>query len=257
MHSNEIIPEDYGRGPLSRSQIHARHTGTKEVVTYPLGGGGGFTLRYATLSQRGYYPEDLYKANQDAHVVHLDFDGVSGDALFGVFDGHGRDGDLCSRFVRDNLNETLTAALKTSKSVGAALTSSFVQLNRQLNAITKFDTYFSGTTAVTALIQTGANGQPLLHIANVGDSRAILGERRGQRIVPFPLSVDQTPHRKDERARCKKAGSVIRTSEMIDGLRRYSLAWEDALGTAGEEENSGDPPRLFAKGQVLACLLAA
>ena len=85
-----------------------------------------------------------------------------------------------------------------------------------------------------------------IHVANVGDSRAIIGERRGQHVIAVPLSHDQTPYRRDERERCKKAGSVIRTLDMIDGITKYSPAWEDALGVE-DEENSGDPARLFAK----------
>ena len=38
-----------------------------------------------------------------------------------------------------------------------------------------------------------------LYVANVGDSRAIIGETRGGKLIAYPLSSDQTPFRKDER----------------------------------------------------------
>ena len=41
-----------------------------EALLFPLGK-SGFSLRYAYLSQRGYYPEDLYKRNQDAFKVTI------------------------------------------------------------------------------------------------------------------------------------------------------------------------------------------
>ena len=56
-------------------------------------GKSGITLRYAYLSQRGYYPEDLYKANQDAFKVIPAFNGDTSTFFMGVFDGHGSDGD--------------------------------------------------------------------------------------------------------------------------------------------------------------------
>ena len=38
-----------------------------------------------------------------------------------------------------------------------------------------------------------------MHIANVGDSRCIVGEEKNGRTLAFPLSNDHTPFRKDER----------------------------------------------------------
>ena len=86
-----------------------------------------------------------------------------------------------------------------------------------------------------------------MHVANAGDSRMVLGERRGNRIFALDLSHDQTPNRKDERERCKAAGARIRSMRMVEGIREYSDAWEDALGTEQEDEaHSDDPPRLYS-----------
>ena len=67
---------------------------------------GGYKLRYAWVSQRGYYPEDLDKANQDAHVEVENFGkgkGVIDSAFFAVFDGHGKTGDHCAIYARDHI----------------------------------------------------------------------------------------------------------------------------------------------------------
>jgi serine/threonine protein phosphatase PrpC len=48
----------------------------------------------------------------------------------------------------------------------------------------------SGTTAITVLVR-GRN----VYVANVGDSRAVLAERQGNRVVAQDLSFDQTPFR--------------------------------------------------------------
>ena len=49
---------------------------------------------------------------------------------------------------------------------------------------------FPGTTAVAALLR----GRTLA-VANVGDSRAVLAERRDNRLVALDVSFDQTPFR--------------------------------------------------------------
>ena len=67
---------------------------------------GAYKLRYAWVSQRGYYPEDLDKHNQDAHVEVENFgkaQGLSDAAFFAVYDGHGKTGDHCAMFTRDKM----------------------------------------------------------------------------------------------------------------------------------------------------------
>jgi serine/threonine protein phosphatase PrpC len=54
-----------------------------------------------------------------------------------------------------------------------------------------FDDSMSGTTAITAYMK----GRQLV-IANIGDSRAVIGEKRGKRVMGHSLSVDQVK-RKD------------------------------------------------------------
>ena len=75
---------------------------------------GGFKLRYAWVSQRGYYPEDLDKHNQDAHVEVENFGkdkGIADTAFFGVFDGHGKTGDACAIFARDHMPDLLVGKI--------------------------------------------------------------------------------------------------------------------------------------------------
>ena len=57
--------DDYN--PLTQDEVNARIQCSDGTITYKLGE-TGITLRYAYLSQRGYYPEDLDKHNQDQHV---------------------------------------------------------------------------------------------------------------------------------------------------------------------------------------------
>lgn len=58
-----------------------------------------------------------------------------------------------------------------------------------------------------------------MFVANVGDSRAIVCSKQpGEQSTVRPLSVDQTPFRKDERTRIKQAGGHVLTIDQIEGL---------------------------------------
>ena len=103
--------EEGDYNPLTEDEVNARIVCSPKAELFKLGK-SGITLRYAYLSQRGYYPEDLYKANQDAFKVVPRFGGNDDHIFFGVFDGHGVDGDSCSYFVRDNIEGELKRQLK-------------------------------------------------------------------------------------------------------------------------------------------------
>ena len=98
-----IGDDEFGRldyGPMTLQEIRKRQEVT-EPLAYSIRAGN---LRYASLTQRGYYPEDLEKDSQDALTVITDLGGKEGTLLAGVFDGHGEYGDDCAGFVRDNIN---------------------------------------------------------------------------------------------------------------------------------------------------------
>ena len=58
---------------------------------------------------------DAHKPNQDAFVAHHNFANRPTDAFFGVFDGHGNDGDKCAQFVRDNLPRILAEEISKAR----------------------------------------------------------------------------------------------------------------------------------------------
>merc|ERR1712224_1009230 len=97
--------------PLTQEEVNARIQCSSKPAIFPLGK-TGYSLRYAYLSQRGYYPEDLYKNNQDSFKIVESFGGNPETIFLGVFDGHGSDGDSCSYFVRDHIEEHLKATMK-------------------------------------------------------------------------------------------------------------------------------------------------
>lgn len=221
-------------GPLTTESYRRRletSQGTQEVKLPK----SGVQIRYAWVSQRGYYPDSLDKANQDALTVKFNVGGSADTAFFGVFDGHGTSGTECASFARDKVLNNLVGDMEFLDNPSKALYNATVKTNNQLhNSLT--DDTLSGTTAVTMLVR----GREVT-ISNVGDSRIVAAELQGTELVAVDLTSDQTPYRKDELQRVKAAGARVLTLEQLDGLRDQSI---QEWGT--EEEDDGDPPRLWA-----------
>ncbi|XP_075517627.1 protein phosphatase 2C and cyclic nucleotide-binding/kinase domain-containing protein isoform X1 [Primulina tabacum] len=195
-----------------------------------------YELRCSFLSQRGYYPDALDKANQDSFCIHTPFGTSPDDHFFGVFDGHGEFGAQCSQFVKQKLCENLLRNSRFHMDAVEACHAAFLTTNSQLHA-DMIDDSMSGTTAVTVLVR----GRKL-YVANTGDSRAIIGEKRGKDIVAVDLSIDQTPFRPDELERVKLCGARVLTLDQIEGLKNPDVqCWET------EEGDDGDPPRLWVQ----------
>jgi len=180
----------------------------KEIKSIPITGKKyDFTLQYCYVSQKGYYPNALGKANQDSYVVCESMLGDKSCNLFGIFDGHGEYGDFCSFYTADKFPRHLVTQLKSNggleildnPAMTDVYTKAFINTNSDLYE-SKIDDSLSGTTAVT-IVQKGDR----LLVANVGDSRAIIASEVDGRLKYSPLSIDQTPYRKDERERLKKA----------------------------------------------------
>eukprot|EP00607_Mallomonas_marina_P002135 CAMPEP_0182434428 /NCGR_PEP_ID=MMETSP1167-20130531/69745_1 /TAXON_ID=2988 /ORGANISM="Mallomonas Sp, Strain CCMP3275" /LENGTH=1035 /DNA_ID=CAMNT_0024624297 /DNA_START=148 /DNA_END=3255 /DNA_ORIENTATION=+ len=205
-----------------------------------------FTLEYCYVSQRGYYPNALNKANQDSYVVCERLLGDPYAHVFGVFDGHGEYGDHCSHFAAAQVPVHLEKELKdnfdginTFKGfkMEEAYNKAFVEANKALHS-SPIDDSLSGTTAITGVVVGD-----ILYLANVGDSRAIVAREEEGKIVYSPLSSDQTPYRKDERERIKKKGGRIMTLDQIEGNDTMHENWGTETGDTIDED--GDPPRIW------------
>jgi hypothetical protein len=64
------------------------------------------TITYAWVTQRGFYPETPDKDNQDNYSIATKISEekcLDNIALFGVYDGHGQEGHICSQFVSDQV----------------------------------------------------------------------------------------------------------------------------------------------------------
>ena len=77
--------------------------------------------------------------------------------------------------------------------------------------------------------------------SNVGDSRAVLGQRVSNgKVLAVDLSSDHTPMRRDETTRVEKSGGRILTWDQIDGHRDQNIRIWEQPGF-----NHGDPPRVW------------
>lgn len=109
--------------------------------------------------------------------------------LFGIMDGHGGDG--CAKYVQDNLQQTLKDELQkvdtlSDKSIYNVFCRTFATLNDEWKTKQmEHEPDLSGSTVLIALILENK----ALWVANVGDSRAVLG----QNTQVFQLSDDAKP----------------------------------------------------------------
>ncbi|EFH50553.1 phosphatase 2C-like protein [Arabidopsis lyrata subsp. lyrata] len=137
--------------------------------------------------------------NQDHAVLYLGY-GTRDSELCGVFDGHGKNGHMVSKMVRNRLPSVLLALKEeqnqesnvceeeANKWENACFTA-FRLIDRELN-LQVFDCSFSGSTGVVAITQ----GDDLV-IANLGDSRAVLGTTTEDgEIRAVQLTSDLTPN---------------------------------------------------------------
>ena len=208
--------------------------------------GPKIALRYGWVCQTGFYPEDLNKLNQDSYLVLPELGSRFPEmALFGVFDGHGKDGTECSTFASDRFAKCMVAHKQLKEEPEAAIEDSLLRVNKDMHKAKKkrkgtaayFDDTLAGTTAINVLFV----GDEII-VANVGDSRAVIATMSETGLKAEALSADQTPYRRDERQRCRKAGAVVMTMDQLEGYKPFN---PDADEWGDEEDDGGDPPRLW------------
>ncbi|CAM9839490.1 unnamed protein product [Ectocarpus sp. 4 AP-2014] len=117
---------------------------------------------YSIAGEKAHDPQ--WK-NQDAGLVVAPLDQREGQALFAIFDGHGKNGGQASRECMERLPKHLASASSQSGSPASALRRSCQRLHHDLVAGVAGDCGRSGTTLCAAVL-TGRR----LTVANVGDS---------------------------------------------------------------------------------------
>lgn len=130
--------------------------------------------------------------------------------FFGVYDGHGGRSEL--DYVEEKLHTTLTVELRSRKPQ-EALVQTFKKVDGQLAMMGAWN---SGCTATVVLVhQCGQQGVRSVHVANVGDSRAVLVSPSGD---SRRVSIDHRANDADEAARVCREGGFVRHGRVAGQL---------------------------------------
>lgn len=157
-----------------------------------------FRIGYAC--KKGLKPES---PNQDDFCIVL-ADNIS---MFGVFDGHGPYGHELSGFVQHRLLEAVVKDENFRDRPAQALKDAFFKTQKSCTEASEkdpqdFDCGLSGTTATLVFLKQGN-----LHVANVGDSRAVLARgNRGGELRAEDLTRDHKPDCEAEKDRIIRSG---------------------------------------------------
>ena len=144
-------------------------------------------LQCAVVCQEGCYPDKKAHVNQDTYILETQFGGEREHVLIGVFDGHGGAGEHAAQIAAATFPRELEKHRKdpSLESHGdrhapvptdahtTAYARAFVDTDAAVQKNLGDACKSSGTTAVVAHIIND-----MLHMGNVGDSRAILGTAR-------------------------------------------------------------------------------
>ena len=149
------------------------------------------------------------KTNQDSYFIFNEFGPKNILQLYGVCDGHGPSGHNVSQYCAQHLPELLVKdqqrILTTLSKPGYALIKAFEELEEKLdtqkkNGELKFDMSASGTT-----ISCGLRVGDYLYLANLGDSRAVMGKyelgKTKIKVRSDQLTVDHDPKNQNEAER--------------------------------------------------------
>ncbi|MCQ2821339.1 MAG: protein phosphatase 2C domain-containing protein [archaeon] len=172
-------------------------------------------------------------------------------SIFGIFDGHG--GKKCSEFLRDNLHIYLIQNKNFPKNIETAIKEAFHSLDEDFLKMEGMDkdknlNDNSGSCANVCII-----AENICYIANVGDSRSFLSQKKGTIIKQ--LSTDHKPILKEESQRIKQNGGQIYKSGPNQSIYRISpgnIAISRAFGnaTCKIEHLGGKPGVIISTPQI-------
>ena len=175
-------------------------------------------LLYSVCSVRGerQYMEDEYFVGDEGRFS-------------AVFDGHG--GAAVSRYLRQNLYANVQAALPTAVEanmkgrrqneslnvaspddliIASAICAAFEKIDSEVQDISHWS--YQGSTALAVAIHQNIDGTQTIISANVGDSRAILGQNK----QAIDLTRDHKPNDEVERNRIVELGGTVDWCGQVD-----------------------------------------
>lgn len=170
------------------------------------------------------------KFNQDSFLVYPYVQRKTNSYLFGVFDGHGSNGHEVSQFIKILVGKSIEEALNDTFDPPFSMKTAIEKVCTSLDSAS-IDCTNSGTTLTMLHI-----GNDVLTLANIGDSRAVLGKRINENWVPCQLTTDHKPSLPSEKVRILKANGRVMPCINADRQRvgpdRVWLATESTPGLA-------------------------
>ncbi|KAK4353338.1 hypothetical protein RND71_028856 [Anisodus tanguticus] len=220
-------------------EIHAVYFANENVVHYQDNNNGA----YGNQQVGSVYSQQGSKGlNQDSAILYHGY-GVENGAFGGVFDGHGENGHRVSKLVMNKLPYLLlklilflpkitspkqNVADKNFNKWKEACLSSFKVMDKDIKSLEKLDCSCSGTTAVVAIKQDDD-----LIIANLGDSRAVLGRKTEEGVIEaVQLTTDLKPSLPSEAERIRKCDGRVLALKEEPHIQRVWLPHRDAPGLA-------------------------
>ncbi|KAK3213056.1 hypothetical protein Dsin_017762 [Dipteronia sinensis] len=186
--------------------------------------------------------------NQDAAVLCQGY-GMEDRAFCGVFDGHGKNGHIVSKIVRNRLPSLILSQKNTITQIKSdkkfknrdgeepssdfykwqeACVSAFKVMDKEVKLQENLDCSSSGTTAVVVIKQ----GEDLV-IANLGDSRAVLGTVSDEgELKAVQLTTDLKPNLPSEAERIRKCNGRVLALKEEPHIHRVWLPNENSPGLA-------------------------
>lgn len=149
---------------------------------------------------------------------------------FGVYDGHGTKGKEASNMLSYEINKKLkkdkskVAKFVRKEQVEKYFKDIFKNLQKKYDNRSN-DYELSGTCAICVLII-----EYKMYAINLGDSRAVLGYKKGGKRVALEMSIDHKPNRDDENKRIVERGGEV--SDKSHGVSRVYKKNDDIPGLA-------------------------
>jgi len=159
--------------------------------------------------------------NQDTFVTKANDKGTK--LLAGVFDGHGEMGARVSQFACDSLCQSFGKHKEAQSNPKGALEAAYQSVQHRIEKDHSRTASESGTTAVLAY-----KHHDRLFVANVGDSKAVLGRSDGAGLQAVDLSREHKPDLPDERQRLEKLGATVGQMQIPVRSDGGSIRWTKA-----------------------------
>ena len=171
------------------------------------------TFACGASSQKGYYPADPMKENQDSFDIRIANDAQN--HFFGVFDGHGTDGGRCSQLCKSTIGDLYEEEMTKGRTTKVAIMNAHIETHGIMTKSAAINAELSGTTSVIASLNRSS-----LTIAYAGDSAAIIGSKSNRRS-PMLLTNSHDLSRPDEVARIERKGGVVMSTEEYDKIKGH------------------------------------